>query len=172
MTDLPILRRADDGYEQARQAAIWNGKKPDRFPDAIVVARDEADVVAAVRLANAEGWTIGIRSGGHAWSATGVRDGGLLLDLSSLDRWEIDPAARTVAVGPGRPQSGVLAGARRARPLLPTGTCSTVGIGGYTIGGGASFTGMHGRTGLLPPDGDRRGHRRGRADPRRRRVAP
>ena len=71
-----------------------NGKKPERFPDAIVVARDEADVVAAVRLANAEGWTIGIRSGGHAWSATGVRDGGLLLDLSSLDRCGDRPGPR------------------------------------------------------------------------------
>jgi FAD/FMN-containing dehydrogenase len=141
MTDPPILRRAEDGYEQARQAAIWNGKKPDRFPDAIVVARDEADVVAAVRLANAEGWTIGIRSGGHAWSATGIRDGGLLLDLSSLDRWEIDPAARTAAVGPGARSQAFSRALGEHGLYFPTGTCSTVGVGGYTIGGGASFTG-------------------------------
>ena len=62
IADLPILRRGDDAYERARQAAIWNGKKPDRFPDAIIVA--------AVRLADAEGWTIG---GGASF--TGCMDG-------------------------------------------------------------------------------------------------
>ncbi len=141
MTDLPILRRGDAGYEEARQAAMWNGKKPDRFPDAIVLARDEADVVAAVQLANVEDWTIGIRSGGHAWSATGVRDGGLLLDLSSLDRWEIDPVARTVAVGPGARSQAFSHALGEHGLYFPTGTCSTVGLGGYVLGGGASFTG-------------------------------
>jgi FAD/FMN-containing dehydrogenase len=100
-SDIPILRRGEDRYEDARRAAIWNGKKPDRFPAAVVVARDVDDVVAAVRLAGEEGWTIGIRSGGHAWSANAVRDGGLLLDLSRLDDCEVDPEARTATAGPG-----------------------------------------------------------------------
>src|SRR4051794_8513208 len=151
MGDLPILRRGDDRYEQARQAAIWNGKKPDRFPDAIVVARDEADVVAAVRLANAEGWTIGIRSGGHAWSATGVRDGGLLLDLSALDSWVIDPAARTVAVGPGARSQAFARALGEHGLYFPTGTCSTVGIGGGTTAGGGGGSPAGGRAAPASP---------------------
>ena len=47
------LRRADRGYEQARRAAVWNARTPERFPDLIVVAESEADVVRAVRLAGA-----------------------------------------------------------------------------------------------------------------------
>lgn len=140
MSDLPILRRGEIGYEQARQAAIWNGKKPDRFPEAIVVARDDADVVAAVRLAATEGWTVGVRSGGHGWSAPAVRDGGLLLDLSGFNTWEIDPVARTASAGPGV-RSQVFQQALGEHGLyFPTGTCPTVALGGFVLGGGTGFT--------------------------------
>ena len=75
-----ILRRGDAGYEEARLDAIWNGRKPDRQPEAIVLAKDVDDVVAAVRLARDRGWLIGVRSGGHSWSGNAIREGGLLLE--------------------------------------------------------------------------------------------
>ncbi len=53
--DGTVLRRGDAGYETARLGAVWNGRKPDRYPDVIVLAASEADVVQAVRLARAEG---------------------------------------------------------------------------------------------------------------------
>jgi FAD/FMN-containing dehydrogenase len=59
-----LLRRGADGYEPARRAAVWNERKPDRYPDAILLVKDEGDVVAGVCLARDNGWTIGIRSGG------------------------------------------------------------------------------------------------------------
>ena len=99
-------------------------------------------MVEAVRLARTNGWTIGIRSGGHSWASNAVRDGGLLLDLSALDGIEIDAEARIARVGPGA-RGRVLQGALAEHGLyFPTGTCSTVGIGGYLLGGGASFTGQ------------------------------
>ena len=90
-----ILRRGDAGYEDARLAAVWNGRKPDRFPDAIALAREAEDVVEAVRLARERGWRIGVRSGGHSWSGNAIRDGGLLLDMSGLEDFEIDTEGRT-----------------------------------------------------------------------------
>jgi hypothetical protein len=31
-----VLARGEDGYEDARQTAAWNARKPDRFPEVIV----------------------------------------------------------------------------------------------------------------------------------------
>jgi FAD/FMN-containing dehydrogenase len=136
-----ILRRGDAGYEEARLGAIWNGRKPDRFPDAIAQARDAGDVVDAVRLAREQGWRIGLRSGGHSWSGNAIRDGGLLLDLSGLDDVEIDVEARTAWVGPGVRGADLQPALNEKGLYFPTGTCSSVALAGYTLGGGASFTG-------------------------------
>jgi FAD/FMN-containing dehydrogenase len=136
-----ILRRGDAGYEEARRDAIWNGRKPNRQPEAIVLAEDVDDVVAAVRLARDRGWRIGVRSGGHSWSSNAIRDGGLLLDVSRLNDFAIDVANRTASVGPGVRGSDLQPALNDRGLYFPTGTCSSVAIAGYTLGGGASFTG-------------------------------
>ena len=55
------FRRGDSGYETARRASCRNARLPDRYPDIIVQATGEKDVVAAIRLANANGWAVGVR---------------------------------------------------------------------------------------------------------------
>ena len=45
------LQPGDRGYEQARQDAIWNAYKPERYPAAIVLAHTAQDVAEAVRYA-------------------------------------------------------------------------------------------------------------------------
>jgi FAD/FMN-containing dehydrogenase len=67
----------------------------------IVQALDEADVVAAVRLARMRGLKVKARSGGHGWTASSVRDGGMLIDLSRLTDVSLDPDTRTAVVSPG-----------------------------------------------------------------------
>jgi FAD/FMN-containing dehydrogenase len=62
-----VYRRGDDAYEAARRLTCRNVNLPDRYPAIIVQAANEKDVVAAVRLANANNWAIGVRSGGHSW---------------------------------------------------------------------------------------------------------
>ena len=113
------LRRGEEGYEEARRAAVWNARTPERFPDLIVRAESEEDVVEAVRLAGAEGMRIGVRSGGHSWAGNHLRDGGMLLDVSRLD--EVDDRRRGDDRDrrPGRRGNELLGRARRARPLLP-----------------------------------------------------
>jgi len=136
-------RRGDAGYEAARQAALWNARLPDRFPDVIVQANDEADVVAAIQLAGRESLRVGVRSGGHSWAGNHIRDGGLLLDVSRLDEVRIDPAALTAAAGPGRAGHELDRLLRRHGLFFPVGHCRGVGIGGYLLQGGF---GWHSRT--------------------------
>ncbi|URN03182.1 FAD-dependent oxidoreductase [Actinomadura madurae] len=113
-----VIRRGDTGYEEARLAAVWNERKPDRFPAVIVIAEDEQDVVRAVRLARSEGLRVSIRSGGHSWVGNGVRDGGMLIDLSRLQEITVDPGA-----GP-RPSSPPPRAPRSRGPSRRTG-CSS-----------------------------------------------
>ncbi len=134
--DLIAFRRGDPGYEAARRAASFNARLPDRFPEIIVQAQDQENVVAAVALANANGWTIGVRSGGHSWAANHIRDGGMLLDVSRLNRVEIDEAAMIARVGPGCEGNAINSLLAKRKLFFPVGHCESVCLGGYLLQGG------------------------------------
>src|ERR1700685_4646721 len=132
----PVFRRGEPGYEQAREDAVWNARKPARYPDLIVVAVTQDDAAAAVRHARAEGLQVALRSGGHSWCGGHLHDGGLLLDLSRLREITVDPAAHRVTV-----QAGVVgAGGHEARGphglFFPVGHGPDVGLAGFLLGGG------------------------------------
>jgi FAD/FMN-containing dehydrogenase len=139
------FERDDDGYEAARRGAVWNAFTPPRFPDRIVIAASEADVVRAVRDARDGGMRIGVRSGGHSWAGNHVRDGGLLLDLSRLDAIELDADAMTASVGPGCRGDVLVAALAEQGCFFPAGHCPGVGLGGYLLQGGYGWNGrVHG----------------------------
>ncbi|MGE0066176.1 MAG: FAD-binding oxidoreductase [Solirubrobacterales bacterium] len=138
-------RRGEDGYEQARCAAVWNARTPARFPDLIVQVESDEELVAAVRRAGAEGLRIGVRSGGHSWAGNHLRDGGMLLDASRLDSVEVDAEAGTAVVGPGARGNEVLAALAEHELFFPAGHCPGVALGGYLLQGGYGWNGrVHG----------------------------
>jgi FAD/FMN-containing dehydrogenase len=140
-----LLRRGEEGYEQARRAAVWNARTPERFPEAIALARGERDVLEGVRLARDEGWTIGVRSGGHSWAGNHVRDGGMLLDVSRLREVEIDAGAMTASVQPGCPGNELVKLLGERDLFFPAGHCEGVALGGYLLQGGYGWNGrVHG----------------------------
>ena len=130
------FRRGEPGYEDARCATVWNARVPQRFPDVIVQATSPADVVTAVRYAGAHDLAVGIRSGGHSWSANHLRDGGLLLDVSRLKDCEVDRAAMTAVVGPGKGGSVLAVELAEQGLFFPSGHCKGVALGGYLLQGG------------------------------------
>jgi len=135
------FRRGESGYEDARRAAVWNARTPERFPDRIVVAAGEADVVRAVLEAGEEDMTIGVRSGGHSWAGNHVRDGGMLLDVSRLRAVELDASAMTATVQPGCPGNELLSALGEAELFFPAGHCVGVAVGGYLLQGGYGWNG-------------------------------
>jgi hypothetical protein len=132
--------QGDAGYEEARVGRVFNARKPKRFPEMVLFPEDEADVIAAVKLANERGWKIAIRAGGHSWAAWSVRDQGMLLDLSRLQEIELDPITNIVRVSPA------IKGGEQLAPFLEShglmfagGHCPTVGIGGFLLQGGMGW---------------------------------
>jgi FAD/FMN-containing dehydrogenase len=143
--DGKVIERGEDDYERARCAAVWNARTPERYPDAIVLAEHEQDVVAAVREAGERGAKVGVRSGGHSWAGNHVRNGGLLLDVSRLCQVELDVEAMTAAVGPGCHGDELLRMLAEHDLFFPAGHCPGVGLGGYLLQGGYGWNGrVHG----------------------------
>ena len=135
------LARDDAGYEKARRDTVWRTNMPDRFPERIVQANSVGDVVAAVRAAKAEGRQVGVRSGGHSWSANHVRDGGVLIDVSRLKTFTVDKAAMTATAEPGLGGSVLLSELMKRDLFFPVGHCRGVAIGGYLLQGGFGWNG-------------------------------
>jgi FAD/FMN-containing dehydrogenase len=128
--------RGDDGYEGARTATVWNQRVPDRYPDVIVQAVDADDVVAAVRYAKANNKQVSIKSGGHSWAASHLRDGAVLLDMSRVDQTSVDTDKMTAVAGPGKGGSALAADLDAVGLFFPAGHCKGVCIGGYLLQGG------------------------------------
>jgi FAD/FMN-containing dehydrogenase len=137
-----LLLRGDSGYEHARTGRIFNARRPDRFPAAVLLAERDSDVVMGIRLAAERGWPVGVRSGGHSWAAWSLRDEALLIDLGGMRDMAYEPATGTVSVRPAVTGGLELAPflAERGR-AFPGGHCSSVGLGGYLLQGGQGWNG-------------------------------
>ena len=136
-----VLRRGEDGYEAARAASTWHAGTPDRFPAAIIRAESTGDVVAALRLARREGLQVSVRSGGHSWAGSHLRDGVVLVDVSALREVTIDEQAMTASAQPGLRGSELGAELARRGLFFPVGHCQSVCIGGYLLQGGFPWRG-------------------------------
>lgn len=131
-----MLFAGNPGYEQARRDAVANQRCPERHPDAIVRAYTQDDVVAAVQTAIARGWRIGVRSGGHSWSGSHVRDGGLLLDLSQMTEYKVDYDRAVAVAQPGLRSSALQEALAPHGLFFPTGHCIGPCLGGFLLQGG------------------------------------
>lgn len=129
----PLLAPDDRGYDDTRRP--WNGIF-DRHPGAIARCTGVADVMAAVDFARDNELLLAVRGTGHSYAGHSTCEGGILLDLSGMDSVRVDPRARRARVGPGATWGGI-DHETQALCLATTGaTVSTVGVAGYTLGGG------------------------------------
>jgi len=134
-----IIRRQDPDYELWRQSMVWHMSKPQRYPDLIVQARTEDDVVAAVRYAAANQLKVALRSGGHNSTGSSLRDGGLLIDVSGMGGIEIDESRQIASIQPGVRSLELVTAAARKGLSFPVPHCPSVGLAGFTLGGGIGW---------------------------------
>src|SRR4051794_18709531 len=132
----PVLRPADADY--AAELAAFNTAVALR-PGLVVGATNEADVVAAICVAAADGLPVAVKGAGHGVTADTAAP--VLISTRRLDAVDVDVRARTARVGAGACWSAVV---RAAAPhgLAPLCASSTaVGVAGYTLGGGLGVFG-------------------------------
>jgi FAD/FMN-containing dehydrogenase len=131
--------RGEDGYEQERVGRVFNGRKPARYPTAILKAICEEDVIAGVRLARERGLKVSVRSGGHSWSAWSVREDALLIDLAGLREISLDEDAMMARVSPSVTGEELNSRLHPYGLFFPGGHCPTVGLGGFLLQGGMGW---------------------------------
>ena len=99
--------------------------------------RAAADGLAELARRNA---VFAIRSGGHSSnSGFSSTSRGVLINLSQLNAVRYDPASGTAVVGPGATWVSVYRALQSHGVTVAGGRVASVGVGGYTGGGGLSF---------------------------------
>lgn len=136
-----IVERDDAAYEAWRRGMVWQMRKPDRFPEAILRPRDLGDVQAAVRFAARSGMRVAARSGGHQIWGASVRDGGMLLDLSRFRQFSVPDTPGAALVGPSLWARDVMQALKTQHTAFPVAHCPTVPLGGFAMGGGLGLNG-------------------------------
>jgi FAD/FMN-containing dehydrogenase len=107
-------------------------------PVTIVRCANRNDVQLAVEFGRHHGLLTAVRSGGHSFAGHGVCDDGLVIDLSPMKRVEIDPAHEKIRIEPGIVAGELDCLTQSFRRAVPLGSCATVGVAGYALGGGES----------------------------------
>lgn len=134
-----VIRRQDADYEMWRQSMVWHMSKPKRYPDLIVQAKSAEDVVGAVNHAAANRLKVALRSGGHNSNGPSLRNGGMLIDVSAMERIDIDASRRVASIQPGVRSLELVKAAREKGLTFPVPHCPSVGLGGFTLGGGIGW---------------------------------
>ena len=128
-----IILPGDPTYDKAR--SIWNAMI-DRKPALIVRCRSEADVAQAVNYARENQLAVAVRGGGHNIAGHAVCDGGMMIDLSTMNDVRVDASARRAYVRPGATLFDVDRATQAHGLATPVGINSTTGIAGLALGGG------------------------------------
>jgi FAD/FMN-containing dehydrogenase len=129
-----VFVAGDGGYEAAR---LPFQRKLNPRPALIVEAADAGDVRTALRFAREHDLPLAVQSTGHG--AVKVPDGGLLLKTNSMASVTVDAGRRVARVGGGALWSDVIAAAAPYGLAPLSGTSPTVGVTGYTLGGGTGW---------------------------------
>ena len=129
-----VLVPGDDEYDAER--ATWSGAVRSR-PVAIALADSAADVRAALAVARDHDLPFAVQSTGHGTSV--ACDGGILVKTAAMSEVLIDPARRTARVGAGTRWGEVIAAAAPLGLAPISGSAASVGVAGYTLGGGVGW---------------------------------
>jgi FAD/FMN-containing dehydrogenase len=100
-------------------------------------ATTPADIRRAVVTAKARGLRVAVRATGHG--TFGEAPGTLTIDTSRMRSVLVDPERRTARVGPGATWGDVIEAAAPFGLVPVSGTHPTVGVTGFTFGGGHGF---------------------------------
>ncbi|QIB68696.1 FAD-binding oxidoreductase [Aminipila butyrica] len=122
----PVYSEAKQGFNRAIQL----------FPLIIVYCSDERDVSNAVIWSRRNGVPIRIRSGGHNYEGYSNGNCTLVIDISRMNYMYIDECLNQLSVQGGVTNRQVYNFVSSKGYPFPGGTCPTVGVSGYSLGGG------------------------------------
>jgi FAD/FMN-containing dehydrogenase len=111
----------------------------DKHPALIVRCASADDIAHALEFAQNQNLRVAVRGGGHNRAGLSTCDGGVVIDLSAMNRVDVDAGGRVA-----RAQGGALTvhfdiATQRFGLATTLAGCPTVGIAGLTLGGGTGL---------------------------------
>ena len=133
---IDVLEPRSGGYDANRGAF---NVLLSQEPAGVVTPSGAADVVDAVAYAKAEGLRIGAQRTGHSAEPLGDLSGTLLVRTAAMDSVSIDAERRIARVGAGALWGDLVPQASDLGLAACHGSSPTVGIVGYSLGGGVGW---------------------------------
>ena len=128
-----VITKCSLYYEEARQ--LWN-ISVQKYPIAIVYCKNNEDVRNAVLFAQKECVEVRVRAGGHNYEGYSSGDCVLVIDVSQLKSIDINTNENTVTIGSGVTNGMLYNYLGNLNYPFPGGTCPSVCLSGYALGGG------------------------------------
>jgi FAD binding domain len=135
-----LLTSKDADFNKIVLGGLWNELRPTRMPQLVAQVSDEQDIVQVIKYARANKLKVSVRGGGHNWCSPSNRNGGILIDLTNLNKViSIDAGARKAVVQPIVSNREVQAALKPYDLAFPSGHCPPVKMSGYLLSGGMSW---------------------------------
>ena len=135
-----VAAQGDANFTELIHGNLWNRLIPSRAPQIVIRVKDEQDVIAAIHFAQENKWKVVVRGGGHNWCQPTLRNSGLLIDLSELNKViSIDVGARKAVVQPVISNRDIQKVLNPKGLAYPSGHCPQVKLSGYLLGGGMAW---------------------------------
>jgi hypothetical protein len=131
-----VITPGSPDYESAR--LVFN-RAFDRRPAMIVRCSGARDIRRSLNFAQTHDLPVAVRSGGHDRAGFSVCDGGVVIDLSLMNRVEVDASKRLARAQGGAVVRDLDEATQRFGLATTSGGCPTVGIAGLTLGGGTGI---------------------------------
>ena len=131
-----VITPGSPDYESAR--LVFN-RAFDRRPALIVRCSGAPDIRRSLDFAQTHDLLVAVRSGGHDRAGFSVCDGGVVIDLSAMNRVEVDASKRLARAQGGALVRDLDEATQRFGLATTSGGCPTVGIAGLTLGGGTGL---------------------------------
>lgn len=131
--DGEIVTPNDKEYEKDRQ--VWN-RAIQKYPIAILYCTSKEDVKSALEFCIIKNYDFRIRSCGHNYEGYSVGNKLVVIDVSRMKKIKIDEVKNIVTIEPGVLNSELYDYVGKRGYPFPGGTCPTVGVAAYTLGGG------------------------------------
>lgn len=132
-----IVTKEDFEYEENRQS--WN-RAIQKYPLAIVYCEEVLDIQNAIKWAQEYDVPFRIRSGGHHYEGYSSGNDVLVIDVSPMNEIVVNEKEQTVTVQGGVRNRELYEAVCGLGYPFPGGGCPTVGVAGYTLGGGWGYS--------------------------------
>ncbi|HHY51045.1 MAG TPA: FAD-binding oxidoreductase, partial [Alphaproteobacteria bacterium] len=129
------IEPGDAKYARVRNTYLRGGA-----PGLVLQVRDAGQVAEALAFARSQPVPLAVRSAGHGISGRSTNDGGIVIDLSRLNRIEVlDEGSRRVRIEPGARWMDVATALAPHGLAITSGDYGGVGVGGLATAGGVGY---------------------------------